>query len=416
MCREVWSAEGFPLHPRRSRTFALRHRAKPLRRLVRPIESFVREEANSSIALLVATGVALLWANLWTDSYTDFWGHAADISAIDLHLTRQTWVNDALMALFFFVVTLEIRRELTHGELREGKTAALPVAAAIGGMIVPAIIYLAINAGQPSVSGWGIPMATDIAFALGALALLGDRVPASLRAFLLALAIVDDVGGIIVIALFYTSDLSLPWLGAAAFIFLATYGLTSMRFQPWFLYAALGCVGWYAVHASGVHATIAGVALALVIPAQDSQQRAAIYRAEERLHPWSSFVVVPLFALANAGIVLSASALSDAFSSPVAMGAAAGLVVGKPAGIMLFSFIAVKSGLATLPEGVAWVGLLAVALIAGIGFTVAIFIATLAFDDPAVVEEAKLGVLMASLLAAALGVGWSSLVVRRRAS
>ncbi len=414
MCREVWSAEDFPLHPQGSRTPAARRRSTPLRKLVGPIGSFVSEESNSSVALLVATAAALLWANLWTASYVDFWAHTANVSPLDLHLSRRDWVNDALMALFFFVVTLEIRREVTRGELRERKTAALPVAAAVGGMVVPAVIYIVINAGRPSVSGWGIPMATDIAFALGALSLVGNRVPVSLRAFLLALAIVDDVGGIVVIAVFYTSDLSLPWLGIAAIVFVATYGLATARFQAWILYAVLGCVAWYAVHASGLHATIAGVVLALVIPAQDADSRGGIYRAEDRLHPFSSFLVVPLFALANAGIVLSASALADAMSSHVAMGAAIGLVVGKPVGIMLFSYFAVKSRLAALPDDMRWTDLLGVALLAGIGFTVAIFIATLAFDDPVLVEEAKLGILMASVTAALLGGAWLTLASGRR--
>jgi NhaA family Na+:H+ antiporter len=358
---------------------------------------------------------ALLWANLANSSYVSFWSQSAniDLGLLELHLDARHWVNDALMVLFFFVVTLEIRREFARGELQGRATAVLPIAAALGGMVVPAALYLAINAGQDSIQGWGVPMATDIAFALGVLALLGNRVPMSLRAFLLALAIVDDIGGIAVIALVYTDDLSFPWLAAAALVIAAAWIFASARIVAWVAFAILGLIAWYAVYQSGVHATIAGVALALVIP-QASPSRATIHRAEDQLHPWTSLLIVPLFALANAGILLRPDTLNDAMSSPVALGAATGLIVGKPVGIVLFAAIAVKMGIATLPERVRWIDILGVAFVAGIGFTVAIFISTLAFDDDALVEEAKLGVLIASVIAAFVGVAWLTLTSRSR--
>jgi Na+:H+ antiporter, NhaA family len=389
-------------------------RSAAVRGLVGPVTNFIGEETSSVALLLAATLAALVWANLSGSSYGSFWSTSAnlDLGPRALHLDLRHWVNDALMAVFFFVVALEIRRELLRGELKDRATAALPVAAAIGGMIVPAAIYLFINAGQDSTHGWGIPMATDIAFALGVIALLGKRVPTSLRAFLLALAIVDDIGGIAVIALFYTADLALPWLGLAALAIAAAWALSAARVEAWWVYAAVACVTWFAVHESGVHATIAGVALALVIP-QDPTRTASIHHAEDLLHPWTSFMVVPLFALANAGVVLTAGTLNAAATSPVAIGAAAGLIIGKPLGIVLFALVAVRAGIARRPTDVSWAGISGAAMVAGIGFTVAIFIATLAFDDPALVEEAKLGILFASAMSAAVGAGWLVIAPRR---
>jgi NhaA family Na+:H+ antiporter len=359
------------------------------------------------VLLLAATIAALLWANLGNGSYDDFWRRAAGIDggALHLRLDLRHWVNDALMTLFFFVVALEIRRELTRGELRGRSAAALPVAAALGGMVMPVAIYILINAGQPSMRGWGMPMATDIAFALGVLSLLSKRVPLSLRAFLLALAIVDDIGGMAVIGLFYTADLSVPWLGMGVAVIATAYCLAATRLHHWLPYAVLGCIAWYAVHESGVHATIAGVGLALVVPQNPTKGR-AIYRAEDLLHPWSSFLVVPMFALANAGVVLSGSTLARTASSNIALGTMVALIIGKPLGVVFFASLAVRSGIASLPRDVTWSDLLGVGLVSGIGFTVAIFIATLAFKDPPMIEEAKIGIFIASLTSAILGSSW----------
>jgi NhaA family Na+:H+ antiporter len=337
--------------------------------------------------------------------------------------------------VFFFVVGLEIKRELVAGHLSTRRDATLPVLAAVGGMVVPALIYAAVNLGGDGSSGWGIPMATDIAFAVGVLALVGDRCPHSMRAFLLALAIADDIGAIVVIALFYSDGVSLVPLGLAVLGLLAIVLLR--RATVWYapVYLIVGFAVWLAVFESGVHATLAGVALGLLTPARplmsdidadrvaaelstDSQVEAeevrdiafriqesvsVAERLERALHPWTSYFVIPLFALANAGVVLSSDTLRDAVSSPVTAGVAVGLVVGKVLGVVGASALAVRIGLARLPEGVAWRHLTGVAALAGIGFTVSIFITGLAFDDAALQQEAKLGVLAASAVAAGLG-------------
>jgi len=390
-----------------------------VRRVVRPLTRFLATEAAGGVLLLAATAAALAWANIDGDSYDDAWSRGAGVAIGSLdRMTVHAWINDALMTLFFFVVGLEIRRELLRGELRGARRAALPAIAALGGMAVPALLYLAVNAGGGATRGWGVPMATDIAFVAGAMALLGRRVPASLKVFVLALAIVDDIGAIAVIALFYTDGLSLGWLAAAVGTFAVTAALSSAGVRSLAAYAALALVAWFAMHESGVHATIAGVAMALLIPTGHDAGgvgATALDRLEHLLHPWSSYAVVPLFALANAGVPLGGDAVRDALDSRVALGIALGLVVGKPAGILLFSAIAVVARAATLPRDASWAAFAGVAMIAGIGFTVSIFIAGLAFAGPATAGQAKIGILGGSALSAAGGVSALALAARAKA-
>ncbi len=377
------------------------------RRLVRPLQEFLATETAGGVLLLAAAAAAIAWANApFGDTYFDFWAARISINlgAIAIDEALVSWVNDALMAVFFFVVGLEIKRELTRGELAERRKAALPTIAAIGGMLAPALIFLSINLGGDGERGWGIPMATDIAFAVGVLTLAGARVPLSLKVFLLALAIVDDLGAIAVIALFYTDDLALPWLAAAIALFAMTYVLARLGVRHIFIFAAIGLVAWLAVYESGIHATIAGVMMGLLIPSGDSGGEASVLtRLEHLLHPWTSFVIVPIFALANAGIVLDGGIARDAASSPVSLGVALGLMLGKPIGIVLFAFAAVKLGVASLPDGVRWPQVAAVGMVAGIGFTVSLFITPLAFSDTGLVDEAKLGVLAGSTLIGVAG-------------
>jgi NhaA family Na+:H+ antiporter len=330
------------------------------------LRRFLHDEAAGGIALVAATAVALVWANVDHASYEDVWHGDLDL---------RHWVNEGLMALFFFVVGLEVRREL-----RTIRTAVLPIAAALGGMVVPAALYLAVAGGR----GWGIPMATDIAFAVGVLALLGRRVPAGLKLFLLTLAVVDDIGAVLVIAVVYSKGVEpLPLLVAGAFLVAA-----AATGRPWpSVVLAVGV--WAALLDSGVHATLAGVAAAFVVPAGQE--------VEERLHPWTSFVIVPVFALANAGVEL------DLTASKVTWGVFLGLVVGKPLGIVAASWLVVRLRMADLPRGMRWPHVVGGGTLAGIGFTVSLFVAGLAFDDDASAEAAKVAILGASLAAACLG-------------
>ncbi len=337
-----------------------------------------------------------MWANVAPDSYDDLW--STDLGP----LTLGQWIDEGLMAIFFFVVGLEIKREVVRGELREPRRAALPVAAAVGGMVVPAVIYTIANVGTDGLRGWAIPTATDIAFALGVVVLLGDRVPRQLRLFLLTLAIVDDIGAIALIAVFYAEDLSFAWLvlAVAGLGFLVLLERVGWWTAP--LHLVIGVGIWWATYKSGISPTIAGVALALVAPVADD--------LEARLHPWSSYLIVPLFALANAGISLSGGHLSDALTSTVTVGIVVGLVVGKPAGIVGAAWLAEHNGWAERPPGMTYEGLLGIGAVGGIGFTVSLLITDLAFEDaPALAGEAKIGILAASVLAAGLG----ALVLRR---
>lgn len=384
--------------------------------LVQPLARFLRVEAAGGIVLLVATGVALLWANSpWSAGYHDLWrtAHTLDVGPLHMHEDLQHWVNSGLMTLFFFVVGLEIKRELVDGQLSDRRDVALPVIAAIGGMVVPAAIFLSINSGRPGSVGWGIPMATDIAFALGVLTLLGDRIPSSLGVLLLGLAIADDIGAIIVIATFYSEDVSLAWLGAAVASLALVAVMRRVGVTRVSAYVAVGVIVWMCTLASGVHATIAGVALGLLTPAvarvrpetdsSEIEETSVAARLETTLHPWTSYVVIPVFALANAGVPLSLHVLRLATSSRITFGVAAGLVVGKIVGISAFSWVAVRLGAARLPRGVEWRHIVGLAGVAGIGFTVSIFVTGLAFTDPSRQREATIGVLAASLAAAAIG-------------
>ena len=359
----------------------------PIRRLVDPFREFVRLEAAGGLVLLVATVAALAWANSpWHTTYE----HLAE--------SAHAPVNDGLMTVFFFVVGLEIKRELVAGELRDRRVATLPAIAALGGMVAPALVYSLFNAGGPGANGWGIPMATDIAFALGVLAVLGNRVPDPLKVFLLSLAVADDIGAIVVIAAFYTSALALGWLATAAGGLLLFAVLRRMHVSHPAVYLLLGAAVWFATHESGVHPTIAGVALGLLTPAGPSAER-----LEEALHPWSSFLVIPVFALTNAGIHLADATMGDVLGSPIGLGILVGLVVGKIVGVSVSSWLVVRLGLASLPSGVRWPQLMGVSALAGIGFTVSLFVTGLAFPDEARQSTAKLAVLTASALAAVLG-------------
>ena len=409
------------------------------RRIGRPMLRFFRIEAAGGVVMLVAAVVALVWANSpWRDSYYELLhSHirldVGGVLALDEPL--EAWINDALMVIFFFVVGLEIKCELIVGELRRPAAAALPAIAALGGMVVPAAIYAAFNAGGEGSAGWGIPMATDIAFAVGVVSLLGPRVPNSLKIYLLTLAIVDDIGAIVVIALFYTDDLSLGWLliAAGSVLLLALMRLGQIWYTP--AYLIVGVVLWLAVFESGVHATIAGVVLGIMAPARPLVSegrfddmvvrwfpgdevsapvaRRASFEARERvsvadrladlLHPWTSFLIVPVFALANAGVELSADALDDAVRSPVTIGIVAGLVVGKLVGVSSFSWLAVRLGVCSLPRGATWTKVLGMSGVAGIGFTVSLFITNLAFTADDITDQAKVGILVASTVAAVIG-------------
>jgi Na+/H+ antiporter NhaA len=402
-----------------------------------PLRRFLATEVGSGMLLIAATVVALVWANSpFGDSYQRFWATEAGIVVGDreLILDLRHWVDDGLMALFFLVVGLEVTREITVGELRDRRTVAVPVLAALGGMLLPAAIFLVINAGGPGASGWGIAMATDIAFVLGALALLGSRCPDQLRLFLLTVAIVDDIGAILVIAVFYADDISVVPLLVAAALVGALIALRWLRVWRSPAYVAVGLALWLAVYESGVHATIAGVLIGLLVsttapappteidpyaralaedPATPEQARLASRAAQatvspnERiqyaLHPWTSYLVVPLFALANAGIRLNDESLRQAATSPVTLGVVIALVVGKSVGISGSTLLALRLRLGLLPGEIRRGQLVGGATLAGIGFTVALFITDLAFDDPALREQAVVGVLAGSLLAALLG-------------
>jgi NhaA family Na+:H+ antiporter len=392
-----------------------RARRARVRRIVDPLTGFLRAEAAGGVALLLATAVALAWANAGAGGYDSLWEHVLQVGTggVSLRLDLRHWINDALMAIFFFVVGLEIKRELVAGELRDRRAAALPVLAACGGVVLPALIFVAITAGTAEVSGWAIPAATDIAFAVGVLALLGDRVCDGAKLFLLTIAIVDDIAAILVIALFYGGELSWVWLAAALLgigcvVLLRRLGVA--RIAP---FAVLGVAIWVAVHESGVHATITGVALGLLTPVGQVGGRDVLALLERRLHAVSAFAIVPLFALANAGVSFGGGVLGDAASSAVAWAIATGLVVGKLLGIGGATMLGLRLGL-TLPAGVRRAQVWGVAAVGGVGFTVSLFIAQLAYEDPATVDLAKVGIFAGSLLSGVLGSLLLIALARRR--
>jgi Na+:H+ antiporter, NhaA family len=412
--------------------------------VLQPLQRFFKLQAASGILLLLSAAAALLWANSpWADVYARVFDYPLSLGAGGAvgEFTVRELINDGLMAIFFFVVGMEIKRELVVGELRTLSRAVLPLIAAVGGMVVPALIYVAFNRGGPGAAGWAIPMATDIAFCIGILALLKGRVPNALVVFLTALAIFDDMGGILVIALFYGKGLHMEWLLAAALLTAALIVAGRLRARSPLLYAAFGLALWYALHHGGVHATVAGVILGLCIPARghprprevleglhrhtgelltrsddEDLSNAAVLAIEERLedlepplnrfehalHPFMAFFIMPVFALANSGVSLAGIGLSQ-LAGPISLGTAAGLFVGKQVGIFLFTLLAVKLGVSSVPGGAPLRQLYGVAVLAGIGFTVALFIGGLAFPEAARLDEAKLGILLGSLLSGVLG-------------
>ena len=412
-----------------------RKKQSPVVRALAPLRDFLHTEAAGGALLVAAAVAALAWANSpWSGAYNALWESKAtiEIAGHGLSLDLRHWVNDGLMAIFFLIVGLEIKREMTSGHLAGRRAAALPIAAAIGGMVVPAAIYLAI-AGGTEPMGWGVPMATDIALAIGVLALAGSGVPASLRAFLLGLAVVDDIGAIIVIAVFYSEGVSFSWLAIAVGTLAVLLAARQWGVSQLGVYIALGTMMWFALHEAGVHPTLAGVICGLLTPVKPRQVQdlidieeladlstveharatAGIARnsvstvewLEHLLHPWTSYLIVPLFAFANAGIEVSSNSLRDAFRSPIMWGVLAGLLVGKPLGVMLAVKFAAKSGVADRPEGTSTRQLLGAGHAAGIGFTVAIFIAELAFETEKHQDDAKMAILIASLLSGLLAFG-----------
>jgi NhaA family Na+:H+ antiporter len=426
--------------------------------ILEPFVRFARMEAAGGILLIASTAAALIWANSpWADSYEALWhvplsfGFGRFLLSQDLH----HWINDGLMCVFFFVVGLEIKRELLTGELSSLKRAAFPFAAALGGVVVPALIFVAFNRGSDDLHGWAVPMATDIAFALGVLALLGNRVPVALKIFVTALAIVDDIVAVLIIAVFYTEQISISSLVAGLIGVAISYLANRLGVRKPFVYALIGVCVWLATLKSGVHATIAGILLAFTIPTEtfldiptflqrsrplideieacstdtgghDSHHcqgiahhlekqsellQQPLYRIEHLLQPWVTFLIMPVFALANAGVHILGNS-GPALHSPVSLGVGLGLLIGKPIGVSLFSWISVKTGLAAKPEDVRWPQLLGASCLCGIGFTMSLFIANLAFGTSPALDLSKIGTLSASLASGILG----SIILSRTAA
>ena len=431
----------------------------PFERLAKPFQEFAKLEASGGILLIACTVAALIWANSpWAASYFSLWhikltfGFAGQQLSEELHF----WINDGLMAIFFLLVGLEIKREALVGELASLQKAALPIVAALGGMLVPATFYFLFNRAGPGAVGWGVPMATDIAFALGVLALLGDRVPASLKIFLAALAIADDIGAVLVIAFFYTGEISWISLAVAGAFFVALIVMNRIGARHPLIYTVLGLGLWLAFLQSGVHATVAGVLLALTIPARqrinadaflarsekilDEFRRAdetgdpiqtgatrstalsllvedyhnaesPMLRFEHALLPWIKHAIMPIFALANAGIIFGGGDAFAALVSRISVGVICGLTLGKPIGIVGFSWLAIRLRFASLPEGVVWRQIIGAGVLAGIGFTMSFFIADLAFSSSGELEIAKVGILAASVVA---GITGTLILVKKR--
>lgn len=416
----------------------------PIDVLTSPFTRFAKMEASGGILLLAATALALVWANSpWEHSYHVIWEKeiTAGLGHTVLTWSRHLWVNDGLMSIFFFVVGLEIKRELLIGELSSFQQAAFPFLAALGGCLLPAALYFAVNHGGPAANAWGIPMATDIAFALGVLTLLGDRVPVSLKLFVAALAIADDIIVVLVIAVFYTAHLNFLYLAFGGVGLCISYGANKAGVRNPLIYAFIGVVVWFAVMQSGVHATIAGVMLAFTIPCSSSsgkprfvakmqrlmerfdaaepdstEAHAALHAMEEQcelmesplhriehvLQPWVSFVIMPLFAFSNAGVHVFGKLLAAA-KHPVTLGVALGLLAGKPFGITAFAWAAEKVKLASRPAGVTWTQIFAASWVCGIGFTMSLFIAALVFPEGGLLDLAKIGTLAASIVAGSFG-------------
>ena len=376
-------------------------------RLLSPFEAFLRVETASSLVLLAATVLAVVWANAGT-GYAEMWQRPLTIGLPGFALTKSLllWISDFLMAIFFLLVGLELKRELVAGELRSVRQAIVPAGAALGGMIVPALVFLVVVDNPAARRGWAVPMATDIAFALGCLRALGSRVPLSLLVFLTAVAVVDDIGAILVIAFFYTADISTTALAAAAGLAVLLGAANRANVRRPIVYLLIGLPLWVAVLKSGIHATIAGVIVGLALPADDpdGDGHSPAATLEHALHPWVAFAIIPLFALANAGVVVDAAALRT-IAEPLPLGIMLGLVIGKQAGIFGGTWLVVRSGLGELPAGLGWRHIYGASLLAGIGFTMALFVASLAFGGgSALYEQAKLAIVAGSLISAAAGV------------
>lgn len=444
----------FPVPPEASET--VRRLAS---RIAAPVERFLHEQTSSGFILLAMAAIALIWANsTWGDSYVQLWHMplSLGIGSFTVSKSLHFWINDFLMTFFFMVAGFEIKREMVEGELSDMRRAALPVAAAVGGMLVPAAIYYGLNPSGPAVSGWGVPMATDIAFALGIFILLGKRVPAALRILLLALAIIDDLGAILVIALFYSTGFALHGLavvGAGCIVLLL---FRRLGLRPGGVYLVPLMVIWIGLYKAGVHPTIAGVIVGMSAPVRpwlspdeflgiaqhsiaefqahtaDGKRKddlvlsplgrlalagreavSPVVRLQNAFHPWVAFFIMPVFALANAGVDLRGLDLGSESALPVMLGVSLGLVVGKPVGIMLVSWLLVRLGLGALPRGVTWAGLLVMGCCAGIGFTMAIFIDELAFAGTEFVSVGKLAILMATAIAAVLALVLGRVLLRR---
>lgn len=422
----------------------------PIEKITYPIQEFLHQQASGGILLIIATVIALAWANSpFAESYHHLWHTYVriDVGGVGLNYSLHHWINDGLMVIFFFVVGLEIKRELLVGELSSVRKAALPIAAALGGMIFPALIYTILNLDSEGASGWGIPMATDIAFVVGILALLGKRVPLALKIFILALAIVDDLGAVLVIAIFYTSNISFTSLLIAGGFLILLIAMNRMGIRNLLIYTLVGIGLWLAFLKSGVHATVAGVLLAFTIPVasrintkkfknetdnllkdfdnagehgdnvltnserlsiidqiQNNCEKilAPLQRFEHGLHPWVAFFIMPVFALANAGVTIG-DGLGPGLAHPISIGIILGLFIGKQIGIFSFSYLAVKLKLASVPEGVSWLKIYAASILAGIGFTMSLFIANLAFTSPELLDIAKVGILSGSLISGIVG-------------
>lgn len=422
----------------------------PIEKLLRPVNKFIHQEFTGGIVLFVSVIVAIIIANSpWAIYSHHFWETtvSVDFGGNGLHEPLHVWINDGLMALFFFVIGLELKREFMAGELSSPRKAMLPMVAALGGMLVPAGIYLLFNAGRMSATGWGIPMATDIAFALALLSLAGRHIPASIKVFLAALAVADDLGAVLVIAFFYTSHIAVAplMIGALLLLVLLAGNLSGIRHVLFYL--LLGIAVWVCFLFSGVHATIAGVLVAFTIPARTKineeeyatsvksnighfeqaiphfgalispeqlhhierikqlslDAETPLQKIEHSLHPWVAFLIMPLFALANAGMQIDAGFFSEILN-PVSAGIFVGLVAGKFIGVLLFTWLMIRSGIATMPLGGNWRHIVGVALLAGVGFTMSLFVTGLAFHSPALIDEAKYGILLASIVAGTAGI------------
>jgi len=423
--------------------------------IIKPFQRFAQKEAASSILLIVATIIALIWSNSDIGkTYHSFLHTDISFTFGQFHLknTLLHWINDGLMALFFFTVGLEIKREFLVGELAAPKKALLPVIAALGGMIVPGLVYAALNIGSSTIHGWGIPVATDIAFALGAIAVFSRRLPPGLKIFLAAFAIADDLGAVVIIAIFYTKTIVWSYLFICLFLILCLAVANFFWIRWTIVYALLGLAIWFFVLGSGIHPTIAGVVVSLFVPARgkydtdrflkNAKNTIDRFECEEQscgfsillnedhlnavhdlemacrdvetplqrllhaLHPWVAFLILPIFAMANTGLIFRGMVFSEVISNPVILGIVFGLVVGKPIGILLFSYLSVKTGIASLPQEVRWSHILGGAMLGGIGFTMSLFLSELSFTDPHIIDDARIAILTGSILSAVFGMSY----------